>query len=96
MSVERAELLRSASLARLRLTEVEIARLTEQLNAILEHVERLLTIELTAGAESSLAPNASPAGRADVAAADPLLRPLSELAPGWRDGYFTVPRVLAP
>jgi aspartyl-tRNA(Asn)/glutamyl-tRNA(Gln) amidotransferase subunit C len=96
VAVERADLLRIAALARLRLTPEEVERLTEQLNGILEHVERLMAMDVDPDSVPPLALPPAPAGRADVPDADPLARPLAELAPGWREGYFTTPRVLAP
>lgn len=96
MGVAREDLLRTAALAQLRLLPDEIERLEGQLNGILGHIEQLLGIDVdpTSAAPFSLPP--APAGRDDVPAADPLERALPELAPEWRDGYFTVPRVIAP
>lgn len=96
MAVDRADLLRIAALARLRLAPEEVLRLTGELNGILDHVERLMGIDVDTGSVPPLGLAPAPAGRADVPAADPLARPLPELAPGWREGYFTTPRVLAP
>ena len=96
MGVERADLLRTAALARLRLTPEETERLVVQLNGILEHVEQLMAIAVDTASAPPLALPPVPARRADVPDPDPLQRPLAELAPGWREDYFTVPRVLGP
>ena len=96
MSVARSELVRTARLARLSLTEAEVERLTAELNGILEHVEQLLAIEVDVAAVAPLAPASAPASRADEPGADPLVTPLAEIAPEWRAGYFLVPRVLGP
>lgn len=96
MGVARADLVRTARLARLQLSEAELTRLTEELNGILEHIERLLAIEVDVAAVAPFAPPAAPAGRTDEPDADTLLEPLAWTAPEWRAGYFTVPRVLGP
>lgn len=96
MAVERQDLLRIAALAKLRLTPEETDRLRDQLNGILEHIEQLMAIDVDTQSAPPLGLAPAPAGREDVPAADPLARPLGELAPGWREGYFTVPRVIAP
>lgn len=96
MSVARADLILTARLARLQLSEPELTRLTEELNGILEHIEQLLAIPVDVAATAPFAPPAAPAGRPDEPDADPLLEPLARIAPEWRAGYFTVPRVLGP
>lgn len=96
MGVARGDLVRTARLARLSLSEAEIARLTEELNGILQHVEQLLAMDVDVEAAAPLAAPAAPADRPDVPGADPLRQPLAASAPEWRGGYFTVPRVLAP
>ncbi|NJD09398.1 MAG: Asp-tRNA(Asn)/Glu-tRNA(Gln) amidotransferase subunit GatC [Gemmatimonadetes bacterium] len=96
MDVARADLARTARLARLQLSEAEIARLTVELNGILAHVEALLAIDVDMAAQAPLAAPAAPAARPDEPDADPLSVPVAEQAPEWRSGYFTVPRVLGP
>lgn len=54
MSLTRAQVSHIAELARLELTESEIARMTEQLSAILEYAERLNALDTDA-----IAPTAS-------------------------------------
>jgi aspartyl-tRNA(Asn)/glutamyl-tRNA(Gln) amidotransferase subunit C len=96
MGVEAEELRRIAALARLRLSPEEMVRLQLQLADILEHIEQLLAIDVEPHLEAPLALPATEAIRDDVPGADPLERPLEEMAPGWREGFFTVPRVRAP
>lgn len=96
MSVAASELEHIARLARLRLTPAEMARLAQQLGDILGHIEELLAIEVEPGRAAPLALEPAVARRRDIPDADPLTRPIAEIAPAWREGFFTVPRVLAP
>lgn len=95
MSVTREEVIRIAELARLRLTTAEVDRFLEQLNDILAHVEELQTLEPeTAGMAASIGEGSAPR-RSDELGPDLLRFPVAELAPGWDEGFFTVPRVAA-
>jgi len=96
VGVERADLVGAAGLARISLTAQETARLIVELGGILAQIERLLATSVTSESEAPLAARAVPAGRSDEPGADPLHEELSRVAPEWRAGYFTVPRVLAP
>lgn len=96
MAVSAEELRQVAALARLRLTPEEMARLQLQLGDILGHIEQLLAIDVDPHEATPLALEPAPAVREDVPGADPLAQPLAAIAPEWRDGFFTVPRVLAP
>jgi Asp-tRNA(Asn)/Glu-tRNA(Gln) amidotransferase C subunit len=80
MPVTAADLLHVAALARLRLTSEELARFTPQLGDVLAHVAELAEAD-TAGIE--------PEPATEWAAAIPP----EALAPAWRDGFFTVPRL---
>ena len=93
MAVSPAEVLAVAKLARLRLSPEEVARFTEQLNGILSHVDELIAVD-AAGDEDGDIGGSAPL-RGDEPGADPLLRPPSEFAPDWREGFFTVPRLPA-
>ncbi|MBI4520368.1 MAG: Asp-tRNA(Asn)/Glu-tRNA(Gln) amidotransferase subunit GatC [Gemmatimonadetes bacterium] len=95
MSVTRRDVEYIAALARLQLTEAETEQMTSQLNSILEYMEMLGRLDVS-GVEgvSGMAEWAAPAQAAD-ALPDPLQRPLSALSPGWRDGFFVVPRLPA-
>jgi len=91
MAITRDEVLHVARLARLALTEEEIARFQEQLSAILEAVGKVAELDL-----SEVEPTAHPLDLSNVWAADavqPSLAPEDALAnaPDQEDGYFRVP-----
>lgn len=94
MSVSRDEVLHVARLARLRLSEAEVTRFTDQMNDILSHVEALAQVESTSAPAVDIALGPAPL-RADEPGADVLDRPPEALAPGWTDGFFTLPRLPA-
>jgi aspartyl-tRNA(Asn)/glutamyl-tRNA(Gln) amidotransferase subunit C len=91
MAISRDEVLHVARLARLALTEEEIARFQEQLSAILEAVGKVDELDL-----SGVEPTAHPLELSNVWAADEP-RPSLELeealanAPDREGGYFRVP-----
>ena len=99
----RAEVSAAARRAQLSLGAEEIGRITNELSAILEHTEALhaLRPELSSSHEQAVQPEQStprsrvphPASRPDTTGADHLAVPPSCIAPEWRDGYFTVPRL---
>ena len=108
MSVTREDVLQIAALARLRLEDAEVERLTVQLNDILGHVEALAEVgegaevaDVGEGAESGAGAEAGAGWRVDWAApqredaegADPLHRSTQAFAPDFRDGFFVVPRL---
>jgi aspartyl-tRNA(Asn)/glutamyl-tRNA(Gln) amidotransferase subunit C len=93
MAIAREELERIAGLARLELSEDEAERLTRDCGAILDYFQTLRELALDDVADESPA-GAAPL-REDRAGADRLLRPLRELAPAWRDGFFVLPRLPA-
>ncbi len=91
MAITRDEVLHVARLARLALTEDEIAKFQEQLSAILEAVGKVDELDL-----SGVEPTAHPLDLSNVWAADET-RPSIALedalanAPDSEDGYFRVP-----
>jgi aspartyl-tRNA(Asn)/glutamyl-tRNA(Gln) amidotransferase subunit C len=91
MAITRDEVLHVARLARLALTEEEIAKFQEQLSAILEAVGKVDELDL-----SGVEPTAHPLDLSNVWAADEP-RPSLSLedtlanAPDSEDGYFRVP-----
>ena len=91
MAITRDEVLHVARLARLALTEDEIAKFQEQLSAILEAVSKVDELDL-----SDVEPTAHPLDLANVWADDapqPSL-PVDDAlanAPDSEDGYFRVP-----
>jgi len=92
VSVTREQVREIAALARLRLTEAEAEKFAVQLSEILDHVAELSGAvpeeTVDAGTEEDVSPL-----RDDEPGADPLAFPPLELAPDWRGGFFTVPRL---
>jgi aspartyl-tRNA(Asn)/glutamyl-tRNA(Gln) amidotransferase subunit C len=92
MAVSRADVLHVAALARLAVDHDEAERLATELTGILEHMDALRTADL-----SGVPPMAGAAGarEAPPARAEPdlLVTPPADTAPGWQDGFFTVPRL---
>ena len=91
MAVTPEDVRRVATLARLRLDEGDVEAMTRQLNSILEHVDELEKVQLPG--DMGDAPDGRAPLRPDDPAADPLARPPEDLAPGWQEGFFTVPRL---
>lgn len=89
MSVRREEAGRIAALARLRFDDDELARMTEELNRILEHVEDLRALESRVPAPAAGAWRATRG--ADAETPDELRHDIASFAPEWRDGFFVVP-----
>jgi aspartyl-tRNA(Asn)/glutamyl-tRNA(Gln) amidotransferase subunit C len=87
------EVRRIARLARLPLSEAEAARLTAELNDILDHVDALRELDVAhvdaVGGGTELVARPTP----DRPGADALVRGLDAMAAGWTAGFFTVPRL---
>lgn len=84
-----------ASLARLRLDDAEIERLTVELSGILDHMDELAAADV-AGVDSVWGVADGVARlRSDEPGSDALHIPPAELAPAWADGFFTVPKLAA-
>jgi len=94
MAVTSADVLHVAGLARLRLEPDEVERLTSQLNEILGHVTELASAD-TEQVQPEPATTWPAPLRDDAAPAEALALPPAELAPAWREGFFTVPRLAA-
>jgi aspartyl-tRNA(Asn)/glutamyl-tRNA(Gln) amidotransferase subunit C len=93
MAITREDVLHVARLARLELSEEEVARMQEQLAAILEAVGKVAELDL-----SDVEPTAHPLDLVNVLADDeprPSLPPDEALAnaPDPEDGFFGVPAV---
>ena len=106
MTVGIQEIRRIAALARLRLEEGEAARMARDMTAILDHMAVLGRAALESPSAPDV-PESEDAARPDgkdpdeagqpaeaaETVPDPLARPLSRLAPDWREGFFVVPRL---
>jgi aspartyl-tRNA(Asn)/glutamyl-tRNA(Gln) amidotransferase subunit C len=95
MKIERREIEQIARLARLDLSEGEVAAMADDLASILDHIQALEA----AGTESvspvaGMSEHAAPM-RDDTPGADALHLPLSEMAPSFEENFFTVPRLEA-
>ncbi|MEX2467908.1 MAG: Asp-tRNA(Asn)/Glu-tRNA(Gln) amidotransferase subunit GatC [Gemmatimonadota bacterium] len=90
MSVKREEVLRIAKLARLRLDEDELERMTGDLNSILEHVDALGSLEGD-GEIAGTAFEEGPSTRDEEASDGERGLDPSVVAPAWRDGFYLVP-----
>jgi aspartyl-tRNA(Asn)/glutamyl-tRNA(Gln) amidotransferase subunit C len=94
MSVDQATVRRVAHLARIAVTEDEVAHLQGELNAILAFVEQLGEVD-TAGVEpmTSVIPMTLPL-RADVVSDGDYADRVLANAPASEDGFFAVPKVV--
>jgi aspartyl-tRNA(Asn)/glutamyl-tRNA(Gln) amidotransferase subunit C len=96
VSVTREQAARIATLARLRFEDAELARLTDELNHILKHVEALQSLgKSLESLEKSTAPP-PPEERASTRPPgaeqpDGLRDGIASFAPDWREGFFVVP-----
>ena len=91
MSVSREEVLRIARLARLRLDDDELARMTDDLNSILEHVDALAGLEDGDVADDTRWAERPSTRPAEGTGADPERVDPSGMAPSFQDGFFVVP-----
>jgi aspartyl-tRNA(Asn)/glutamyl-tRNA(Gln) amidotransferase subunit C len=92
--ITRADVEHVASLARLALTDDEIAQFTDELGVILEHAEDLAALDL-----GDVEPTAHPLPITNVVRPDEVRPPLPRdevlaQAPAVEDGRFRVPRIL--
>lgn len=91
MSVDREEVLRIARLARLRLDDDELARMTDDLNSILEHVDTLGALEDDDVADDDRWAERPSTRPSEATTADPERIDPSSIAPAYQDGFFVVP-----
>ncbi|HEY1539522.1 MAG TPA: Asp-tRNA(Asn)/Glu-tRNA(Gln) amidotransferase subunit GatC [Solirubrobacteraceae bacterium] len=89
--IDREQVLHVARLARLELTEEEVARMSRELSAVLDHIQVISELDLDGVAPTTHVVEVSNALRADVVA--PSLAPEVALAsaPSVADGGFRVP-----
>jgi len=95
VSVSGGEVERIAALARLKLRPEEVVGFTGELNAILDHIAELREVDVEGIAEVVGVVEGGAPIRSPEAFPDPLQRPLQEMAPDWREGFFVVPRLPA-
>ena len=107
VTVSIREIHRIAALARLRLEPGEAERMARDMSSILEHMAVLGEVTALEPSPASGVPRTEdaawprsedPGGTGSAAEGgetmpDPLERPLSHMAPDWRDGFFVVPRL---
>jgi aspartyl-tRNA(Asn)/glutamyl-tRNA(Gln) amidotransferase subunit C len=95
MSVTPEQAREIAELARLRLTNEEIARFATQLASILDHVSELEACGDAEILQRQASTRESTPLRDDSPPPDALSRSPSQWAPAWNAGFFTVPRLSA-
>ena len=90
MSVTRRDIAKIAALAELGVDDASAAELEKQLTRILDYVAQLgeVTDDATAATDERAARL-----RRDVVDPDPLSHTPKEIAPAFKDGLFTVPRL---
>ena len=93
MAVTRDDVKHVAALARLGMTDERANQLTAELNTILGHMEVLAKVD-TKKMEPVIGVGAESAPRQpDNGPSVELARPIDQLAPSVRDGFFIVPRL---
>lgn len=93
MAITRDDVLHVASLARLGMTPERADAFSAQLNTILGHMEMLSKVD-TARLEPVVGVGAERAPlQPDKGPPVSLARPLPDIAPSMRDGFFLVPRL---
>ena len=90
MGVTRKDIEKIAALAELAVDDASAAELEKQLTRILDYVAQLG--EVTDDATAAMDERAARLRR-DVVDPDPLSRTPKEIAPAFKDGLFTVPRL---
>lgn len=94
MTIQRDEVLKIARLARLELTEAELASLGDDLNKILAYVEQLSALDTTGVPSLEHAAEVGDTWRDDVSRPSlPRERGLA-VAPAVADGCFQVPKII--
>ena len=93
MRVSRGDVERIARLAELRVEADAVGPLAEQLSRILEYVARLNELPASETARPFVAGPDAILLRPDEVRPWPLAIPPAKLAPAFREGFFTVPRL---
>jgi aspartyl-tRNA(Asn)/glutamyl-tRNA(Gln) amidotransferase subunit C len=89
--IDREQVLHIARLARLRLTEEEVERMTQELSGILEHVETIGALDLDGVEPTSHVVALENVMRADLPTPSLDREQALAGAPDSSDGYFRVP-----
>lgn len=82
-----------ARLAELAVEETDIARLTEELQAIVDFVDQLAELRLDAPASAVVVGPSSVTLREDRVDPIPMVRGAADLAPAFAEGFFVVPKL---
>lgn len=92
MRIDPADIERAVALSRLELSPKELDRLTRELETILQRFEAIRDLgpDPVAPAVEGHEPFEL---RPDDPGPDPLMRPVEEMAPEWREGFFLLPRL---
>jgi len=91
MSISREEILQIATLARLRLTDAESERLSQDLSQIIGYFDMLASIEGPEGERLELGPPKAPEREPGQIVPDPMVYPPADSAPDFREEFFVVP-----
>ena len=94
MAVKAEHVKQVAALARLDVTVAEAERLTDELNRILEYMEKLNTLDTDSVIPTSHVVPVTNAFREDVAEVFADTELLRDAAPQIAEGYFKVPRII--
>lgn len=89
--IDREQVLHVARLARLELTEDEVAKMSEELSAVLGHIEKIGELDLHGVSPTTHVVEVSNALRPDVVAPSLPREVALESAPAVADGGFRVP-----
>lgn len=92
MAVSEQDVRHIAALARLEIADDRVGTLVSELNAILEHMDVLQRVDMSASATQPVT-HAPSRLRDDVPGSVPLAHDRSEFAPASEGGFFTVPRL---
>ena len=92
MSVDRRDVERIASLARLCFDDRELDQLTDELNQILVHFEVLQSLAVEGSEKAAVRGSGPTSGRpSEVGHPDRLEVGVQTIAPRWSEGFFVVP-----
>jgi aspartyl-tRNA(Asn)/glutamyl-tRNA(Gln) amidotransferase subunit C len=95
MKIRPEEVRRIAELAEIAVSEDELPALVQQLDRIVGYVAQLDSVTADNQVVAFVPGPQHSALREDVVRPTPLEPPPAAMAPAWREGYFTVPRLSA-